>query len=163
MKQIISIITVAILVTIGSCTTPMTTFKSNANGWKPNDFDPNNGVLLIEKITRPKLEQKKIEEYMLKNYPYRYEFVDAADLKGSNKKFEDKNVYQFALVSTYKIINIHEGKIDKTGFKKPLNVGIFDFNFIDRLNNKVYPKSGIYSSWASMTFKKIIETCLEKK
>lgn len=163
MKQHILVMTIAILVTICSCTTPMQTFTSNSNGWKPNDFVPSKGVLLIEKITWPKNQQKKIEEYMIKNYPYKYEFVDVPDLTGSNKKFEDKNIYRFALVSSYKTKNLNEGKMDANGFEKPLNVGAFDFNFIDRLNNKEYPKSGIYSSWASMTFKKIIEACIEKK
>jgi len=137
----------------------MKTFSTNSNGWNPDNFIPAQGILLIEKITWPRNQQKKIEEFMAKSYPYKYEFVDFKDLSEDNKKFEDKNIYRFALVSSYTNHTMHQNDASQ----RPVNVGAFDFNFIDRLENKEYPKSGIFSSLASMTFKKIITTCLEKK
>lgn len=147
-----------IIVLTYGCVSPMKSFNTNSNGWKPSDFKPQNGILLIERVT-PKAQQKKIEDYMAKDYPFKYEFVDIKDLEANEKKYADKNTYRFALVYSYSTQTLHENDITR----KPLNVGAFDFNFIDRLNNKEYPKSGIASSWSSMTFKKIIQTCLEKQ
>jgi hypothetical protein len=141
----------------GASFSQMKAFKENSNGWRPADLKLEEGVLLIEKVSWPKKQQKKIEEFMEKKYPYKYEFVDAKDLNDSTK-FSDKNTYKFALMCTYSSKTMHENQPNQ----RPLNVGTFDFNFIDRLNNKAYPKSGIFSSWASMTFKQIIETLLEK-
>ena len=135
----------------------MKAFDSNANGWKPDDFIPKDGILLIEKVTRPQNQQIKIKEFMEKNYPYKYEFVDIKDLNENSEKYKNKDVYRFALVNSYTTQNIHQSDISL----RPLNVTAFDFNFIDRRKNKEYPKSGIASSWASMTFKKIIQTVLK--
>ena len=147
-----------IMVLTYGCTTAMQSsmqsFTTNSNGWKPADFKPENGVLLIQRITRPKGQQRKIEDFMAKEYPFKYEFVDIKDIE-SNNKYADKNIYRFALAYSYsnRVMN---------GATKPSYYVAFDFNFIDRLNNETYPKSGIESSWASKTFKKIIQNCLEK-
>lgn len=157
MKRILYVVTIALLVLFCSCGSPMKSFTSNNNGWKPNDFVPSKGVLLIERINRPKAQQKKIEEFMAKEYSYKYEFIDAKNLQENPDKYADKNIYRFALMSSLSFSNIHENQPSRSA----LNVGSFDYHFIDRANNKVYPNSGIGSSWASMTFKKIIKTCLE--
>jgi len=156
MKQKLTILSIITTLLFCGCVSPMKTFNDNSNGWKPNDFVPSKGILLIEKIAGPKNQQKKIEEFMAKSYPYKYEFVDTKDLSGNNEKYNDKSTYRFALVSAFSTHTLHQNTTEH-----PLNVGAFDFNFIDRLNDKEYPKSGIASSWASMTFKKIIETCLK--
>ena len=156
MKKLIAVLSIIAALVIYSCTTPMKSFNSNSNGWKQNDFIPSKGILLIEKSI-PKNQQKKIEEFMAKNYPYKYEFIETKDLSQMDTKYQDKTLYRFALVSSYSTHNIHQLDIGK----RALDVTEFDFNFLDRLNNKEYPKSGIASSWASMTFKKIIETCLK--
>jgi hypothetical protein len=135
----------------------MKTFKENKNGWRPADLKLEEGILLIERVSWPKNQQKKIEEYMKKNYPYKYEFTDAESLSDPSK-FTDKQTYKFALVLTYANKTMHANNANE----RPLNVGTFDYNFIDRLNGKEYPKTGIFSSWVSMTFKQIIETLLEK-
>ncbi len=104
-----------------------------------------------------KNQQRKIKDFIAKEYQYKYEFVDTKDLTSNVTKYNDKKLYRFALVSSITTHNIHQGDMSQ----RALNVGAFDFNFIDRLNNKEYPSSGIASGWASMTFKKIIEACLK--
>ena len=42
-----------------------------------------------------------------------------------------------------------------------LLIASYDFNFIDRLNKKTYPKTGISSSNAVITLKEIIKTILK--
>ena len=156
MKTLVSIFTIAIVALIYGCAMPMNSFNSNSNGWKPDDFTPGKGILLIQR-TVPKSQQKKIEDFMTEKYGYKYEFVDEADLTNNVEKFADKKIYRFALVSSYRVHDMHQNDMSR----RPLKVGVFDYNFVDRLKNKDYPKSGIGSSWASMTFKKIIETCLK--
>lgn len=156
MRKLIFVFTIAIVSLMYGCAMPMTSFNNNSNGWKPDDFNPGKGTLLIQR-TLPKSQQQKIEDFMKEKYAYKYEFVDVEDLNSNIEKFADKNTYRFALVSSYRVHDIHQNDVSKNS----LNVGVFDFNFVDRLKNKNYPKSGIGSSWASMTFKKIIETCLK--
>ena len=156
MKRLGTLAAIAIVIMIAGCGSPMKAFNTNSNGWKPADFVPANGILLIER-TWPKNQQKKIEAFMAKSYPYKYEFADTKDLSAGNSRYADKNIYHFALVCSYSSHDIHQGDASQ----RPLQVGAFDYNFVDRLKDKEYPKSGIASSWASMTFKKIIETCLK--
>ena len=155
MKNVLFALGIAVLI-LSSCASPMKTFDSNSNGWKPKDFVPSKGILLIERAMI-KNQQRKIEEYMAKEYSYKYEFVDAKDLSANAAKYNDKTLYRFALVSSYSTHNVHQSNMSQ----KSLNVTAFDYNFVDRLNEKDYPSSGIASSWASMTLKKIIETCLK--
>jgi hypothetical protein len=136
----------------------MNTFTSNSNGWKPADFKPENGVLLIQRVARPKAQQRKMEDYMAKHYPYKYEFIDPKDL-GGNSKYDDKKTYRFVLVNSMSQWTVNTTSSRGTGTSTAV---VFDFNFIDRPNSKIYPKTGIPSSWASMTFKKVIQACLGK-
>ena len=136
----------------------MKTFTENSNGWRPADFKAGNGVLLIQRVARPKGQQRKIEDFMAKNYLFKYEFVDSRDLEANSDKYADKNIYRFVLVNSMDQWTIN--RISGQGTSSS-NTVVFDFNFIDRLNNKTYPKSGIASNWASITYKKIIQTCLE--
>src|SRR5215213_6144676 len=150
--------TALIMILTYGCTTSMNssmkTFTANSNGWKPADFKPENGVLLIQRVARPKAQQRKIEDFMAKNYPFKYEFVDTRDLKDDGNKYADKNIYRFALVNSMDQWTVNRTSGQGTSSSSTV---VFDFNFIDRLNNKTYPKSGIPSSWASMTYKKIIQ------
>ena len=163
MKPQILLFAALIIVLTYGCTTAMNssmkTFTANSNGWKPADFKPENGVLLIQRLTWPKAQQRKIEDFMAKNYPFKYEFVDIKDMEANSSKYADKNIYRFALVNS-----MDRWTVTKTSGQgtSSSNTIVFDFNFIDRMSNKTYPKSGIASSWASITFKKIIQACLGK-
>lgn len=156
------LLAILIVVMTNGCTTSMNsamnTFTANSNGWKPADFKPGNGVLLIQRVDRPKGQQRKMEDFMAKNYPFKYEFVDNKDLQATSNKYADKNTYRFVLMNSMDHWTVN--RTSSQGMSSS-NTVVFDFNFIDRSNNKTYPKSGIASSWASMTFKKIIQTCLE--
>lgn len=158
MKKVISAFTIITMLILCGCASlnPMKAFDSNSNGWKPHDFVPSKGTLLIERAVI-KNQQKKIEDFMAKEYSYKYEFVDAKDLSANIAKYNDKDLYRFALVSSYSTHNVHQSDMSR----RALNVTAFDYNFVDRLHDKDYPSSGIASSWASMTLKKIIEACLK--
>lgn len=152
----ITIIFTAIVAIIGS-TTPKKAFDDNSNGWLPADFSPKNGTLLIERVTTPKAQGEKIEAYMEKNYPYKYEFVNEGQWE-TDSKYEDKESYPFVLVLS---VNYYQRVDSRTG-RTGVRYSSFDFNFVDRVNDKPYPPSGISSSWASMTFEAIIKKVLEK-
>ena len=134
--------------------------------WLPADFDPKNGILLIERANTPGMPgQKKIEEFMLENYPYKYEFVDIAIVNGDKEpsivnaeKYSDKNVYRFIMVNS---VNIIKGMPKSDG--RQVSGSFFDYSFIDRLNDKAYPQTGSSTSWAAQAFKRIMAKILKLK
>ena len=178
MKTYISFIAVMISLIICSCgfnkgaLTPMKIFSDNLNKWKPEGFDSKNGVLLIEMIESHKdKQQKRIEDYMAKNYPFKYEFFDGNKSVDSNGKYQNHEIYRFILASKFQIkTGSAESGITKRQMEnlrgqsfpsQPVSIASYDFNFIDRLNNKTYPKTGISSSNAVITLKEIIKTILK--
>ncbi len=103
------------------------------HAWLPPDFEPKTGVLLIQRVTWPKRQQRKIEEFMKEKYPYSYEFIDATDING-NPKYADKSIYHFVLVYNY------DTHIMTSANNLP--VTMFDFSFLDRQGDKKYLPSG---------------------
>ncbi len=134
--------------------------------WLPPDFDPKNGILLIERANTPGVPgQKKIEEFMEKEYPYKYEFVEIAIVNGdkepsivNEEKYSDKNLYRFVMVNSVSII---KGMPKADG--RQSSGSIFDYSFIDRLNNKAYPQTGSSTSWPAQAFKRIMGKILKLK
>lgn len=137
------------------CSPSKMTFSNHAQ-WLPADFDPKTGVLLVEEVVWPKAQGQKMKEYMEQNYPYKYAFVSAKELADPGGKYSDKTLYRFAIVNSYKDHIMHEFKPNQ------ITISMTDFNFVDRLNSKTYPKSGKGSSYASVTFKPFINTVLEQ-
>ena len=156
-KQIIfGVITFAYL--LSGCFLPsVKTFNSNSNGWRPAEFVPSKGILMIERVEWPKNQQRKIEAYMKKKYRFKYEFVDFKDLSDSTGQYADKNVYRFAMAYSY---DQHQMSGMEAG-RPSSSISMFDFHFIDRLKGKSHAPSGIGSSWASVTFKKMMEAVLK--
>ncbi len=156
MKKNLVFIAVITTTILASCGSPKKAFDNNSNGWLPSNFNPKIGVLLIE-TTWPKNQQAKIETFMKEKYPYKYEFVTAKDLENNQSKYLDRKTYLFALVNSWSSHTIHEMQSNR------MNVVASDYNFIDLVNNKDYPKSGIASSWSSMVLKAIIIKVLKDK
>jgi len=143
---------------LSSCFLPsVKTFNSNSNGWRPAEFTPSEGILMIERVEWPKNPQRKIEAYMKKKYRFKYEFVDFKDLSDSTGRYADKNVYRFAMAYSY---DQHQMSGMEAG-RPSSSISMFDFHFIDRLKGKSHAPSGIGSSWASVTFKKMMEAVLK--
>jgi hypothetical protein len=162
MKTLISTILAMGVFTLG--------FIASANAqklpkWLPQDFDPKNGILLIEKAPSYVPGQKKIEKYMEENYPYKYEFVTiglVGDSKESTifdaEKYADKNVYRFIMVNSSTVI---KGIPRSDGHQTQGST--FDYSFIDRLNNKAYPATGSSTSWPNQAFGRIMSKILKLK
>jgi hypothetical protein len=158
MKKLLTLTLIISALLLSGCFLPtVKTFKSNSNGWRPTEFVPSKGVLLIERVSWPRNQQRKIEKFMKKKYEYKYEFVDSKDLSDNTGKYADKNIYRFAMTYSY---DLHTNNFMEPG-KSPSSISMFDFRFIDRLKGKEHAPSGIGSSWASVTFKKMIEEVLK--
>ena len=158
LKKLFTSLAISLIVLISGCINPGKAFHTNANGWKPADFDPAKVTLLIEKIDYPRGVQKKDEAYMQKNYPYSYEFADEKDLDEDNSKYADKNKYRFVMV-------IRSGTYRKYSYdasKPSSEIGTSDYAFKDRLNNKEYPPSGILAASNAKAFSMLIVKCLGK-
>ncbi|MGC4102263.1 hypothetical protein [Ferruginibacter sp.] len=146
-------------------------FNNNEVGWRPDDFDPKKGTLLIQRVR--KKWQKRIESYMAKNYPYKYEYFNYLSNLGKFEKYEDTTEYRFVLVSTDQVIwadapqDNNPETIKREGIRnvKPDRLAIEsnDFYFLDRLTGKTYSKSGMSGTDASIPIKSIIGYYLKKK
>jgi hypothetical protein len=164
MKTFISSFLSVVILTIG--------FVASVNAqdvklpkWLPPDFDPKNGILLIERAPAYLPGQKKIEKYMEKNYPYKYEFVTIGT-EGDGKesvifnaeKYSDKNIYRFIMVNSSTII---KGIPKSDGHQS--QGSLYDYAFIDRLNDKAYPATGSATSWPNQAFERIMAKILKLK
>ena len=145
-------------------------FNDNSGGWQPGEFDPGKGTLLIETVE--KKYQKQIEAFMIKNYPYKYEFVKIKKAEDIDKlaKYNDKNEYRFVL-TVYDELRFtgrtpdSRAEIERHGMdmsRPPSVTRIVDFYFIDRKNNKSYNRSDRSSYVASKPLIKMLEYYLKK-
>ncbi|WP_315823587.1 hypothetical protein [Paraflavitalea speifideaquila] len=110
---------------------------------------------MIEKLSLPPRQQKLIEEYMKQKYNYQYVFTEP--YTSVNTQYPDSSKYRFVILNTF---SSHTMQTGSTG--RFVTVGMFDFYFYDRMTKKKYPPTNRGSSWASMTFKPIINTILAK-
>jgi|SRR5687768_1277155 len=123
--------------------------SKNDTKWIPADFDPKNTILLVEKNYSMTPLEKEIEEYMKKNYPYRFEFALGPSIRLKAGKYSDTVLYRYALVrnSDY----IHGG-----GHASQRE----DFNFYDMIHDKDYSPSGKQSSKKVDTFKRVVDALI---
>lgn len=147
-RRILILLAGSILLLFTDCNTPVKIFESNSNGWLPSNFNPKTGTLLIQTATSAR-QQLKIEEFMKENYPYSYEFTKE-DIETIKTNYTDRNKYQFVLL--HNTFNKSSGS---------MVVSTNDYNFFDLGNSKVYPRSGVSASWASMVIKMIITKILK--
>src|ERR1700761_8586904 len=80
-----------------SCIASSMTF-GNGKDWIPAEFDAKKDILLIQATLPLKGKDKKMESYMKKNYPYRFEFVTYGDIMGHDGKFADASLYRWAIM-----------------------------------------------------------------
>jgi len=149
-----------------SCT-QLKDFNNNSNQWKPKDFDPTVGVLLIQNVDLTNGQIHRLEKWMKRNYPYKYEFVKKAYNKDS--AYSDRTKYRFALVPSKKESDV-VSLTPNTGTTNPMSSGssyttikvnVYDFNFYDRLKKISSAKSGLFASTVKLPFKTIIKKCLK--
>lgn len=133
---------------------------SNSSNWLPSDFKPENGILLIDKVSWPKSQQAKMEKYMKENYTFKYEFVSLS--AGYTEKYSDVNVYRFVIENSNSSHVMHQSDPTVPASQK-ITVNMVDFNFYDRLTKKTFPATGKGSSYAFMTFRAMMNTILQKE
>ena len=159
MKKFISLLISAFITLITSCNPSKMTF-GNADKWIPSDFNPSKTTLLIEKFTVSKKAQQQIEDYMSENYPYKYEFAQQSEIENKSGKYSDLKKYKFAII--YSSHNTHWTKQEGASTTGGLTVTGFDYNFVDREIDKIYPPTKKSNSYAIMTFKPMINTIVKK-
>lgn len=157
MKKNIPAFIFAFITLTTSCNPSKMTF-GNADKWIPADFNPSKITLLIEKFNVSKKAQQEMEDYMSENYSYKYEFAPILEIENKSGKYSDLKKYKFAIIySTHNTIWREVGKssggVQVTGF---------DYNFVDREIDKAYPPTNKSSSYATMTFKPMINTIVKK-
>jgi hypothetical protein len=96
-KIVASIIALCIFFALGIACSPKNMSYSDFDKWIPNDFDPNNCILLIQKHPLNDKQNKRMEAFLEKNYPYRYEVVDAGLIYGGLGKYIDRSLYKYSI------------------------------------------------------------------
>jgi hypothetical protein len=183
------LITSAFLILISGCSTPKSALDTTSSGNEqvPGNFDPNNGILLIEQYVDNdnstvelsttssvqaasymnyfmKKNRKNMVEYADQNYKYKHEFTSQNDIYGSNSKYSDKKTYQFALVTSLvktvqsNSIDTHNGQMKSTHHQP-----VFKFYLYDRLNDKTYSALSKGSSLIMWAYKSAIKKLNEAK
>jgi hypothetical protein len=130
----------------------------NGNKWIPTDFDPASTILLVQEYTLPGKDKQRIEEFMHEKYPYRYEFVPMKTIKSREGKYADTKSYRYALVFTSNLY----GAFPVDGMNHSFGQIAFDFHFYDRESDRDFPPTYKPSSYASWTFKPVINTIRQK-
>jgi hypothetical protein len=143
------------------CLTSFKNFSQTNDSWLPADFDPKQGVLLIQKVPYPQRQQRLIEEFMEKNYPYKYKFVSIKNIEDiDSTKCSDSSSCRFVVLYNYDTHKMHENDFRPESQK--IIVGMYDFQFYDRNNKTTYPATGKGASWASVPFKSMMNNILKK-
>ncbi len=93
---------------------------------------------------------------MREKYPYKYEFVSTTDLNDNMASYSKGKAYRFVLLNSW---DTHI--LGYSGGGSQMKTSGLDYHFVDLVNKKDYPPSGISSSWPSMVFKSIINKILK--
>jgi len=146
--------------TFSSCK-PLSDFNKNTNEWRPKEFDPTQGILLIQNVDLSKWQISRMQSFMKSKYPYKYEFVPKSYNKDS--AYSDRTIYRFALVPGTKQIDAMSKSTNSTGVSniRMNKVTVYDFNFYDRLKKKPLNRSGVFASSPFSPFKMIIKNCVK--
>jgi hypothetical protein len=96
-KHVTSIITLVIFFMLAIASSPKNMSYSDSDKWIPNNFDPNSSILLIQKHPLNDKQNKKMEAFLEKNYPYRYEVVNEGFIYGGLGKYIDRSLYKYAI------------------------------------------------------------------
>lgn len=131
---------------------PSTKVLDNAGQWLPRSFNPDKHILLIKSGPAPSRQARAMKEYLEKRYPYQFEFVKSEN----DPQYADLNKYRFVINCFLTIYIPTEEKI-----RQPQN-GSYDFYFYDRVSYTSHKPTGKASSSATMTFKAVINTIVEK-
>jgi hypothetical protein len=137
------------------------TVKAQTNVWLPDDFNPKTSILLVQKISRSKAQEKSLENYLKENYPFKYELIDEKEIADPSVAYTDTKTYSFILLNEVKTKTRTLSGSQPTGVQASYNQMIFLLHFYDRNGRIHYPAFDNGNSLKS-PLKKIIEYIVEK-
>lgn len=155
-KWITSFALFFLMLSFTNCNISNKTFR-NADKWLPPDFNPREGILLVERLPVAPKEEARMEAYMAEKYPYKYKFVDEGTTTSHFGIYEDTTTYKFALRLTSHT-HIEDGYVSQNSYK----VVAYDYYFYNRATGRNYAATYKASSYASMTFKAVINTIVAR-
>jgi hypothetical protein len=118
------------IIGVASCSTKKA--FSDAENWIPPGFNPNNGVLLISSHPHNKeMRNKKMINWLQKNYPYPYEIGEKKEIYGDNEK------YPFVVI--WRVNELNVSAQNSNGTNSTTNHYELYGQFQDRSTGKVYP------------------------
>lgn len=130
------------------------TTKLETERWRPIEFRPDSGILLIQKPWH-KRDKKEIEEFLDKKYPYKYELVALNDLDNI-PKYSDKKIYRFILLM------VGGYKAKRVGNEYSMRATV-EYDFTDRLMEKDYFHTRTASEFPVESLKAVIKMILKNE
>ena len=120
--------------------------------WIPEDFNPKNVTLLIEKHPINDRWNKGMVKWLEEEYPWKFEIASIEDIS-DNSKYQDKKTYQFAMLWS-----------DRASRQIGSHITYHDLegHFLDRSIDKEYPKSGYAMNRGMSAYKKIFSVLIKK-
>ena len=119
--------------------------------WLPADFNPNNGILLIQKHPFNKNQNDRMVKFLKKKYPWRYEIATVEQIK-QDEKYSDTRLYQFAILWTDFLT-----PINASGYRHDV-----DGHFLDRSTGTVYPGSSLGYNYGRTGDRQVIKAIAKK-
>jgi hypothetical protein len=136
-KTILSILSLAFFFIIAVASSHKNASFKDAQQWIPQDFNPNNTTLLIEKNPMSKRVNEKMIEWLQKNYPYRFEIVDDGVIENKiSSNYSDGKAYPFGVIWEIKSVPVTTTMNGQTHFETEYDLY---GRFVDRSVKKVYP------------------------
>ena len=117
--------------------------------WIPPDFNPNTYTLLIAKYPLREKDEKRMEEFISKVYPWPCEIVDTAEIKSNPTKYSDSAKYKYAFLWTLKNWYGERYDVDPNGF------------FYDRTNQKAYPTTKKINNYGDKSYMPFFNTIVK--
>jgi hypothetical protein len=111
----------------------------DAAKWIPKDFNPNDGVLLIQMHPLKEKQKQKMQQWLEQNYTYSFEIANEVDINNKEGKYADTKKYPFAV-----LWRSGEDVAYTAGSGQHFSWRMYGY-FVDRSTDKAYPST----SWAN--------------
>ncbi len=124
----------------------------NRKQWIPENFDPKNITLLIQRHPWNNKYNEGMKKWLEKEYPWKFEIATRSELQ-DEPKYNDKKTYPFVMMW-----NDHGSSPMGSG----LTYHDLDGHFVDRSIDKEYPESGYGLNRGQTAYKKIFSVLVKK-
>jgi len=154
-RKVISAGVCLVLLMITTSFSVLPTNHIKKDNWLPEGFNPKDGILLIQEHPFGARQNERMVAFLDKEYHWRYEIISINQMQ-QNKKYQDKKLYQFAMLWTD--MRSRENTTEIRG----LIYNDIDGHFLDRNTDTEYPQSKLGKGFGQIGYRKVINAINKK-